>query len=126
MSDTTATMNVLYSVGYRLLDLERHHDAISLFRTMLIVDPGDERGWLALAACHEALDETEKAIAIYRLAESACGGRALRCMIARARVQRRLGAVDEATLTYEHALLLTEAHHDDDARDLIESELGAA
>lgn len=125
MNDTTGTLNVLYSVGHRLLDLERHHDAISLFRTMLIVDPSDERGWLALATCHEALDETDKAIAICRLAETACGGRAFRCMIARARIQRALGANEEAALTYEHALSLAESHGDDEAHELLQSELGA-
>jgi tetratricopeptide (TPR) repeat protein len=126
MNDTTRTVDALYAVGHRLIALDRHRDALSLFRTMLVVAPQDERGWLALGACHEALDETEKALVLYSLADAACDGKALRCTIARARLHRTLGAPDEAAAAYADAARLAEAIDDEEAFALVEQERGAA
>ncbi|HVH47517.1 MAG TPA: hypothetical protein VM925_34515 [Labilithrix sp.] len=126
MNATTHTLDALYAVGHRLIGQERPRDALSLFRTMLLVDARDERGWLALATCHELLAEPDKALTLYRLASTACEGKAVRCAIARARLHRSLGANDEATDAYEEAARMAEALDDDDAAALVAREAGAA
>jgi tetratricopeptide (TPR) repeat protein len=126
MSSTTQTLEALYATGHWLMQQERHGDAVSLFRTMLLVDARDERGWLALAICHEKLDEIDKAIELCRLAMSACGARAARCMVARARLLRGIGERGEALEAYEQALRCAEAANDDELAELIEVEVRAS
>ena len=108
MNTVTQTVEALYAVGHWLVGRERHREAISLFRTMLLVDAADERGWLALATCHERLDEPEKAIALCRLASAACDGKAVRCTVARARLHKALGDDDEASEAYSDAARVAE------------------
>ena len=77
----------LYATGHRLLSSDRYADAASVYRAMLTFAPQDERGWLALGACHEGLGQSELALQLY------AAGRALsrgggRCDLARARVFR--------------------------------------
>jgi tetratricopeptide (TPR) repeat protein len=109
MTATGETLEALYSAGHWLIEQERATDAVSLFRTMLLVDPRDERGWLGLGACHEKLDEPEKAIALYRLAASACDA-PVRCTIARARLHEFLGDIGDAAEAYEEAARLSNGH----------------
>ena len=120
MNPTTQTLDALYATGHWLMSQDRHRDALSLFRTMLLVDARDERGWLALVACHEELDETEKAIALCRLVGSA------RCTIARARLHRAAGDRYDANEAYDEALRLAEAMNDDDLAALITAEARAS
>jgi tetratricopeptide (TPR) repeat protein len=122
MNTTKQTLDALYATGHWLMQQNRHRDALSLFRTMMLVDGRDERGWLALAICHEELDEIEKAIELCRLAVSACGPRAVRCSIARARFSRAQGDYAQATDAYEEALRLAEASGDAELETLIQSE----
>ncbi len=121
MNTTAQTLEALYTVGHSLLERDRPRDAIALFRTMLLVDARDERGWLALATCHERLDEPEKAIVLCELAPSACGDSA-RCAIARARLHRALGAHDAAHEAYGEALRLADAEVDRELAALIAHE----
>ena len=67
------TVDALYSVGHWLLEQSRHHDAKHVFRSMLAMAATDERGWLALGACHEETAELDKAARLYALAPAACG-----------------------------------------------------
>jgi tetratricopeptide (TPR) repeat protein len=126
MNPTTDTLEALYATGHWLIALDRHRDALSLFRTMLLVDARDERGWLALATCHEALDEPEKAIALYLLAASACEDGALRCTIARARLHRALGSTAEAVDAYREAARLAEANEHDELAAVVAAEGGVS
>jgi tetratricopeptide (TPR) repeat protein len=125
MNTTTQTQDALYLVGHRLIGLQRYRDALSVFRTMLLVNPRDERGWLALATCHQELDEPEKAITICHLAEVACENKAVRCTIARARIHRSLGSFEEAAEAYAQASRVADALDDRDAAIVIASEGGA-
>lgn len=117
----TQTLDALYAVGHALLERDRARDAIALFRTMLLVDGRDERGWLALATCHERLDEPDKAIALCELAASACEA-PVRCAIARARLHRSLGASDAAREAYEEAARLADTRDDHELAMLVAQE----
>jgi tetratricopeptide (TPR) repeat protein len=116
-----SALDALYATGHALLERDRARDALALFHTMLLVDPRDERGWLALATCHEQLDEPEKAIALCELAAGACEA-PVRCAIARARLHRSLGATDAAREAYGEAARLAEAGDDRELTTLIAEE----
>ena len=116
-----ATADTLYSVGHWLIEQSRHDEAKHVFRTMLSVAATDERGWLALGACHEGTHELDKAARLYALAPAACGS-AVRCHVALARVLRRLERDDEADATYERANDLAAAAEDDALLSLIAAE----
>ncbi len=88
-------LDALYATGHWLLSRERVHDAASVFRGMAVLAPDDERAWLALGACHEALKQTELALEIYGAAQ-ALSRPAVRSRLARARVLSRLGRDEEA------------------------------
>lgn len=125
MNSNAQTLDALYAVGHGLMGQDRHHEALSLFRTMLLVDAHDERGWLALATCHEQLDELEKALALCDLAMRACEG-AVRVAIARARLFRALGAADEARQAYAEAAELAAEADTQELASLIQTERGAS
>lgn len=126
MNAASQTLEALYSAGHWLVGQDRHREAVSLFRTMLLVDARDERGWLALAACHENLDEPEKAIALCELAVSACEGKAVRCTIARARLVATHRSIDEAREVYEEAARLAETLGETELGELIAQEGGVS
>jgi tetratricopeptide (TPR) repeat protein len=126
MNPSLQTLDALYAAGHWLMQQDRHRDALSLFRTMMLVDARDERGWLGLAICHEKLDELEKAIELCRLAVSACGPHAVRCTIARARLHRAAGDQDEAAEAYEAALRAAEELNDSDLESLVQNEARAS
>ncbi len=110
-AEILATANALYTTGCWLLERQRHDDAKHVFRTMLLVAPNDERGWLGLGSCHEETGETERADALYELAPQACGP-AARCAVARARLLRLAGRFDDADAAY--ALAADHAESADD------------
>ncbi|HSO36602.1 MAG TPA: tetratricopeptide repeat protein [Labilithrix sp.] len=116
----TTTADALYTVGHWLIEQSRHDDAKHVFRTMLALAATDERGWLALGICHEETQELDKAAQLYALAPAACKSGA-RCLIALARVQRRLGDDDLADETYERAATLA-SDSDDDLVNIINAE----
>jgi predicted Zn-dependent protease len=91
-----ATLETLYATGMWLRGQNRARDAMHVFRTMMMVDPTDERGWLALGRCHEDVGETDRASKLYALAQHACG-RALRCRLAQAILVRSAGHHDVAS-----------------------------
>jgi tetratricopeptide (TPR) repeat protein len=65
MSAATSGVEALYSAGHWLLTAERFADAAVVFRTMAMAAPSDERCWLALGSCHEAIGQLEIAISLY-------------------------------------------------------------
>src|SRR5689334_25110688 len=88
-------VEALYATGHRLLSSDRFADAACVYRAMLTFAPQDERGWLALGACHEGLGQAELALQLY------AAGRALsrgggRCDLARARLFRSMGHHEQA------------------------------
>jgi hypothetical protein len=86
-------MDALYYVGHQLLTGGRARDAAVVFRGMLVTDPADERGWVGLGGCHEALDQPDLAREMYgtgRVLAKPAG----RCEIALLRLARNSG--DEA------------------------------
>lgn len=116
-TSTGQAREALYRAGHALVTQERLTDALAVFRTMLLLDAADPRGWLGLGASHEARGEVEKALALYELASSTCGNGAARCTVARARLLRRLG--DGAAAQEAYALALEQAEAIDDDEMLI-------
>ena len=94
--------NALYAAGHHLLERDRVDDAAVLFRTMLLADAEDERGWLALGACHERLEQDEMAEELYSAGAQMARTR-VRCLLAVSRLFRKLDddraeeALDAAT-----------------------------
>lgn len=116
-------LEALYATGHWLLVHARYRDAASVFRAMVQCAPDDERGYLALGACHEAIHQASIALEIYDVAAKA-GMVAPRCHIARARLLRTLGRDDEAEAALDAARL--SASSDEDLCDLIADERGAS
>jgi len=88
-TQTMSAVEALYATGYWLHSRERHSDAACVFRAMVCVAPKDERGWLGLGLCHEALEQLEVALEIY--GTGSAFARAVRCEVARSRVFRAMG-----------------------------------
>lgn len=123
MSPEANAVDALYGVGHWLVAQERHRDALTVFRTMLVLDGADARAWLGLGACHEALGENDKALGLYLLASTACGARAARCTTARARLLWRSGEADEAREAYEVARRQAETSQDAELLEALEAEV---
>ncbi len=115
------SVDALYATGYWLLSEERIRPAIDVFRTLIVVAPGDERGWLGLGEAHERTDDLGTAEALYALAHRAVPDSA-RCLLARARVLRALDRTDQVADLLEAAAELAAAASDDDLAGLIASE----
>ena len=94
--------NALYAAGHHLLERDRVDDAAVLFRTMLLADAEDERGLLAVGACHERLEQDEMAEELYSAGAQMARTR-VRCLLAVSRLFRKLDddraeeALDAAT-----------------------------
>ncbi len=88
-------VETLYATGYRLLSRDRFADAASLYRVMLTCAPHDERGWLALGACHEGLGQQGLALQLYAAGRALARGGG-RCDLARARLFRAMGHMEQA------------------------------
>ena len=98
----TSAVEALYATGHQLFSRARFADAACVYRAMLTFAPQDERGWLALGACHEGLGQIELALQLY------AAGRALsrgggRCDLARARLFRALGKIEDAEEAWRRA-----------------------
>jgi hypothetical protein len=97
-----SAIEVLYATGHWLLSNARPTEAAEMFRLMTLTKADDERGWLALGACHEAIGQPRIAIELYRIAVIAAAP-AVRCTIARGRALRALAADDEAVEAFDMA-----------------------
>lgn len=119
-----AAIEALYATAKWLLDQNRVIDALHVFRAMLVAAPVDERAWLGLGACHEALDQASIAADVYACGATACGG--VRCHVARVRVLRLLGREGDADLALDGAEYALTASHDDSEHALVAYERRAA
>lgn len=119
------SIEALYATGHWLLSAERFADAAVVFRAMALASPSDERGWLALGTCHEAIGQHRISTSLYEIAGEVAAP-AIRCRIARARSLRALGHDDEAAEALEHARDLAIDRDDDDLIAIIEHEIRGA
>jgi len=94
-------VNALYATGTWLLDQDRARDAVFVFRAMLVGAPSDERGWIGLAATHEALGQPDVALELYDV--GALAAKSARCLVGRARLLRAHDRNDEAAEAIENA-----------------------
>jgi len=99
---SSQAIEALYATGHWLLSNTRHAEAAQVFRVMTLTKPDDERGWLALGACHEAIGQGRLAIELYRIASIAAAP-AVRCTIARGRALRALDSTDDAMDAFDTA-----------------------
>ena len=111
-------IEALYATGHWLYSQLRIEQAMPVFRAMVHLAPHDERGWLALGACHEAEDQSEIAREIYGAA-TAVAPAAPRCELARARLLFARGMVREAHEALAEAARIAEQFHDDELRALV-------
>lgn len=109
--------NALYAAGHHMLERERTDDAAVLFRTMLLADATDERGWLALGFCHERLEQDDMAEELYSAGAQIARSR-VRCLLAVARLFRRLDD-DRANETLDAAADIAAT---DDDHELVDHE----
>jgi Flp pilus assembly protein TadD len=115
------TIEKLYAVGFWLHAEERYADAALAFRTMLRTAPTDERGWLALAACHEKIEQPRIALELYGWGAMVAGA-SVRCHLARARLLERLDRTADAALAVAAALSAAEASGDEQLALLVRAE----
>jgi len=111
-------IEALYATGHWLYSQLRIEQAMPVFRAMIHIAPEDERGWLALGACHETQDQSEIALEIYGAA-TAVAPAAPRCELARARILHARGMRREAALALAEAARIGEQMHDDEIRALV-------
>jgi tetratricopeptide (TPR) repeat protein len=114
-------IEALYATGHWLYSQQRYAHAVTVFRAMIHIAPHDERGWLALGACHELQDQAEIALELYTAASSVAPA-APRCELARARLLRARGRTDEARGALAQASRLAEDMRDDDLKALVARE----
>lgn len=117
-------IETLYAMGYWLLESSRHEEAADVFRAMALAAPSDERAWLALASCHEAVGQHRIAIELYDVAARVATP-AIRCIIARGRALRLVGRDDEAMDSFANAHELALEMNEGELVSLATSELGA-
>ncbi len=106
-----AVTDALYSLGHHLLEGARMSDAADFFRVLLLLSPDDERGWLALAECHDRADQPCIALELYS-AGAVVAAPSARCQLGRARVLRALGRECEADQAAQLAVGLAELADD--------------
>jgi hypothetical protein len=99
--DAKRAADGLYACGHALYIECRYTDAATVFRALAAAIPTDERGWLGLGACHEAIDKHGMAIEMFRVGQELATS--ARCAIARARALKAIdqdfdGALDDAEM----------------------------
>lgn len=122
---SSQAIEALYATGHWLHTSGRHAEASEVFRVMTMTRPDDERGWLALGACHEAVGQKSLAIQLYEIA-SVAAAPAVRCAIARGRALRDLERTDAAVEAFEAAIDLASAADDPELAAVASAELRAS
>jgi tetratricopeptide (TPR) repeat protein len=115
---TAEALEALYATGHGLYSRERYEDAAAVFRVLVLCAPEEERGYVALGACHEGLEQPEVALEIYAAALIATPY-AARCQVARARLMRTLHLDDYAREAIDEAERLAELRGDEDVLALV-------
>ncbi len=114
-------IEALYATGHWLYSQLHFDRAVSVFRAMIHIAPHDERGWLALGACHESQDQHDIALELYGAAATMAHAAPL-CALARARILRARGHEAEANEAIALAARIADELHDDELRGLVASE----
>ena len=122
LAPSEAALEALYATGHWLYSQERYEDAQNVFRALIHVAPHDERGWLALGACHEIEGQQDVAFELYEIASTATY--APRCDIARARILKRRGLEHEARHALDEVASCAESRRDRELGRLVEAERG--
>lgn len=121
LAPSNDALEALYATGHWLYTQQRVANAATVFRAMIQIAPHDERGWLALGGCHEALDQDGIALEMYGVGR-VMARPAPRCEIARARVYRRRGMLDEMEAALDEAETIAAESGDDTLRVLLQVE----
>jgi len=114
-------IEALYATGHWLLAQERAEDAACVFRAMALLASKDERAWLALGACHEALAQPHLALQMYGTGH-VLAQPSIRCDVARARLLRAGDRADDADALLEQAAEAAESLNDDALVELVAAE----
>ncbi len=114
-------VEILYTTGFQLHAQERYRDAAQVFQIMLQAAPTDERGWLALADCHEKIGQRHIALELFS-AGTIAAQPAPRCMLSRFRLLYDLNRSQDADEAFEAALELAGAADDEELTKLVQSE----
>jgi tetratricopeptide (TPR) repeat protein len=116
-----SAVEAFYAAGHWLYTQGRFDDAVTVFRAVIRLAPEDERGWLALGACNEALDRHDVALELYDEARRVSSA-APRCGLARARILHARGQSTDARQAFAEAERAASLVDDDELRALIEAE----
>lgn len=68
LPDRSDQVEAVYAIGHAYYAREDFQRAADVFRLMVLTRPQEARGWTALAACHDAVDDEEQAEALYEAA----------------------------------------------------------
>jgi tetratricopeptide (TPR) repeat protein len=117
---TLDALEALYAAGHWLYSRARYKDAAAVFRVMAMCRPEEERGYLALGACHEGLGQQAIALELYNAATLTTS--APRCHVARARLLRLAGMVDHAEAALDEAEWIAIQRCDEHLRALVDGE----
>lgn len=117
--DATRATDGLYAAGCSLYEDAKYFEASCIFRAMAAAAPEDERGWLGLGLCHEAIGQRAVACQMYRAGEREAAS--ARCAVARTRALRGLGRDDDADEALDLAEQLA-ADADEDVTRLVRFE----
>lgn len=55
----------IYTLGFQNLRQRRISTAMDVFRSLILLFPSDERGWLGLGLCHERVGHPDLAREVY-------------------------------------------------------------
>lgn len=121
---TREALEGLYATGHWLYSRARYVDASAVFRVVVLCLPDEERGYLALGACHEGLGQEAIALELYNMATLSTPF-APHCHLARARILRRLGREDHAEAALEEAEAIASSRNDRDLAERVAAERGA-
>jgi hypothetical protein len=113
--------DALYATAHWLLRRGQHREAAAMGRALVRMAAGDERGWLLLGVCHEAIDQPEVALELYGVGR-AMAAPAPRCELGRARLLRGLGRDGESEGAYELAARAAARAREDDLGRIIDGE----
>jgi uncharacterized protein HemY len=106
--DRRHAAEALYATGHLLLGDEKPAHASGVFRAMALLVPTDERAWLGLGACHEAIHQNLIALEMYGTGRMLARA-PVRCELARARLLHKLGREDERERALDRARELAES-----------------
>jgi tetratricopeptide (TPR) repeat protein len=111
-----AEIEAVYAIGHAYYVREDYVRAADVFRLLSLCRPEQARGWMALAACHEAANDEDRAEALYEAAVIAPEREAdrARARVYLARMLARQRRFSEAREQLERVDL-----------DLVDDELGA-